>query len=105
MFDALVLPSYKISTTESNIPIKVIEAWALGIPVIVTKHQVFVSSKIKDYEDIIYCEPDPNSVAKAIAVILTNESLMRKIQANGLKLAKQFDYDKIAERLLKAFED
>jgi len=105
LFDTLVLPSYRISTTESNILIKVIEAWALGIPVIITKHRVFLNSKIKDYEDIIYCEPDPNSVTKAIAIILANESLRRKIQANGLKLAKQFDYDKIAERLLKAFED
>jgi len=105
MFDALVLPRYRIPTAESIIPIKVIEAWALGIPVIVTKHQVFLNSKIKEYEDIIYCEPDPDSVAKAIAIILTDENLRRKIQANGLKLAKQFDYNKIAERLLKALED
>jgi len=70
----------------------------------VTKHQVFLTGKIKDYEDIIYCEPDPNSVAKAIAVIMTNESRRRKIQANGLKLAKQFDCDKVAERLLKTFK-
>jgi len=105
MFDVLVLPRYKISTTESIIPIKVIEAWALGVPVVIAKHQVFVSNHIRNYEDVIYCEPESDSVAKAIFTILTNKELRRKIKANGLKLAEQFDYNKIAERLLKVLED
>jgi glycosyltransferase involved in cell wall biosynthesis len=105
MFDVLVLPSYRISTTESIIPIKVIEAWALGVPVIVTRHKSFLSRNIRDYEDVVYCEPDSNSVTKAILTILTNEELKRKIRANGLRLAEQFDYNKIAERLLKAFDN
>jgi len=105
MFDVLVLPRYRIFTTESSIPIKVIEAWALGVPVIVTRHKSFLSRNIRDYEDVIYCEPDPNSVTKAILTILTNEELKRKIRANGLRLAEQFDYNKIAERLLKAFDN
>jgi glycosyltransferase involved in cell wall biosynthesis len=105
MFDVLVLPRYRISTTESNIPIKVIEAWALGVPVIVTRHESFLSRNIRDYEDVIYCEPDLNSVTKAIFTILTNDELKRKIRANGLRLAEQFDYNKIAERLLNAFDN
>ena len=31
-FDALVVPSIRISTTGSNVPIKVIEVWALEVP-------------------------------------------------------------------------
>ena len=105
MFDVLVLPSYRISTTKSNIPIKVIEAWALGVPVIVTRHKSFLSRNIRDYEDVVYCEPDSNSVTKAILTILTNEEFKRKIRANGLRLAEQFDYNRIAEKLLKAFDN
>jgi glycosyltransferase involved in cell wall biosynthesis len=100
--DIMVLPRRKTPTTESVIPIKVIEAWALGLPVIVTKHQVFLDYQIRDYEDVIYCEPDPNSVANAIRTLLTNDELRKKLKMNGPKLARQFDYDKIAERLLKA---
>jgi glycosyltransferase involved in cell wall biosynthesis len=100
--DVMVLPSRRFSTTELNIPIKVVEAWALGVPVIVTKHQVFLDYQIRDYEDVIYCEPDPNSVANAIRTLLTNDELRKKLETNGPKLARQFDYDKIAERILRA---
>jgi glycosyltransferase involved in cell wall biosynthesis len=101
--DIMVLPRRKTPTTESVIPIKVIEAWALGVPVIVTKHQVFLDYQIRDYEDVIYCEPNPNSVANAILTLLINDELRKKLEMNGLKLARQFDYDKIAERLLKTY--
>jgi len=100
--DVLVVPSKKFSTTESNIPIKVVEAWALGVPVIVTKHRVFLDYRIRDYEDVIYCEPEPKSVANAIHTLLTNNELKEKLKINGSKLARQFDYDKIAERILRA---
>jgi glycosyltransferase involved in cell wall biosynthesis len=100
--DVMVLPRRRTPTTESVIPIKVVEAWALGVPVIVTKHQVFLDYQIRDYEDVIYCEPDPNSVANAIHTLLTNDELRKKLKTNGPKLARQFDYNKIAERLLKA---
>jgi glycosyltransferase involved in cell wall biosynthesis len=103
--DVMVLPSRRFSTTELNIPIKVVEAWALGVPIIVTKHQVFLDYQIRDYEDVIYCEPEPNSVANAIHTLLTNDELRKKLEINGSKLAKQFDYNKIAERLLRAIRD
>jgi glycosyltransferase involved in cell wall biosynthesis len=103
--DVMVLPRRKTPTTESVIPIKVIEAWALGVPVIVTKHRVFLDYQIKNYEDVIYCEPEPNSVANAIFTLLTNNELKETLKTNGPKLARQFDYDKIAERILRAIID
>jgi glycosyltransferase involved in cell wall biosynthesis len=104
-FDVLVLPRRKTSATEANIPIKVVEAWTLGVPVIVTKHRVFLDYQIKNYEDVIYCEPEPNSVANAIFTLLTNNELKETLKTNGPKLARQFDYDKIAERILRAIID
>jgi glycosyltransferase involved in cell wall biosynthesis len=71
------------------------------VPVIVTKHQVFLDYQIRDYEDVIYCEPDPNSVANAIRTLLTNDELRKKLETNGPKLARRFDYSKLAEQLLK----
>jgi len=103
--DVMVLPSRRISTTESNIPIKVIEAWALGIPVIVTRHKVFLESGIRDYEDVIFCEPQPLSVANAILTFLNDPVLREKLKVNGFKLALQFDYNRIAKKLLKIFEN
>jgi glycosyltransferase involved in cell wall biosynthesis len=98
--DVMVLPSRKLSTIESNIPIKVIEAWALGIPVIVTEHKVFLINGIRNNQDLIYCKPEPVSVASAILLLLGNDILKKKLKENGPKLASRFNYDKIAENLL-----
>ncbi|MEM4467003.1 MAG: glycosyltransferase [Nitrososphaerota archaeon] len=104
MLDVLVLPSRKMTSTECNIPIKVIEAWALGIPVIVTKHRVFLEYGIMDLEDVIYCEPQSLSVANAILTLLNESVLREKLKINGLKLAIRFDYDKITQFLLRSVE-
>jgi len=39
--DALVVPRIRMSSTDNVIPIKIIEAWALGTPVIATRHKIF----------------------------------------------------------------
>jgi len=100
--DVLAVPSKRFSTTESNIPIKVIEAWALSLPVVITKHKVFVINGILDGEHVVYCEPEPTSVAEALIRVLTNEDLKTRLKTNGPKLAMQFDYDKIAENILES---
>ncbi|MEM1510866.1 MAG: glycosyltransferase family 4 protein [Thermofilaceae archaeon] len=103
--DVMVLPRRRISATESNIPLKVIEAWALGIPVIATRHKVFLENGIRDYEDVIFCEPQPLSVANAILMLLNEPALREKLRINGFRLAFRFDYNRIAQNLLKVFEE
>jgi len=100
-FDVLVLPRKRIGTTELNIPIKVIEAWALGIPVITTKHKVFLKYGIRNLKDIVYCEPDASCVASAISMLLSEPILRNRLKMNGFKMATLFDYDRIAENLLR----
>jgi glycosyltransferase involved in cell wall biosynthesis len=103
-FDTLVVPSIKISTTSSNIPIKIIEAWALGVPVIVTAHEVFKYMSLRDGEDIVLCEPDPEDVANKILLVLLNEKLRKKLSERGIMLAEDYYYEKIANNLIKTFE-
>jgi glycosyltransferase involved in cell wall biosynthesis len=102
-FDVLVVPSVRISTTEANVPIKVIEAWALGVPVITTKHEVYEYIGLKDGEDIVYCDPDPNDLANKILAVLKNEELRKRLSERGSLLAKNFYYDDIVFRLLETF--
>jgi glycosyltransferase involved in cell wall biosynthesis len=99
-FDVLVVPSVKISTTRSNIPIKVIEAWALGIPVISTRHEIYEWLELKDLEDIVFCEPEPDDVSRKILVIIKNAELRSKLSEKGQVHASKFYYDKIASRIL-----
>jgi len=104
-FDVLIVPRIRTSTTESNVPIKVIEAWALGVPVITTKHEVYEYMGLKDGEDIIYCDPDPNDLANKILAVLKNEGLRKRLSERGSLLAKSFYYDDIALRLLEALRE
>jgi len=99
--DVMILPSRKISTTETIIPIKILEAWALGVPVVTTKHKIFIKSGFKDREHLIYCEPTSSDIAKAILLILENEEIKRKLSQNGPKIAEKFSYDRIVQQLLK----
>ena len=102
-FDILVVPRRRISSTEAVIPIKIIEAWALGVPVIATAHEVFKYMSLRDGEDIVLCEPDPEDVANKILLVLLNEKLRKKL-SERIMLAEDYYYEKIANNLIKTFE-
>jgi len=103
-FDVLVVPRISISSTESIIPIKIIEAWALGVPVIATAHEVFKYMSLRDGEDIVLCESDPEDVGDKILLVLLNEKLRKKLSERGIMLAEDYYYEKIANNLIKTFE-
>jgi glycosyltransferase involved in cell wall biosynthesis len=96
----LVLPRRRSTTTEAVIPLKVIEAWALGVPVVATRHEVFEFYGLKDMEDLVYCEPTPKSVADAIGKVLLSENVRVMLSERGLIIAQRFDYYTLAKRVL-----
>lgn len=98
--DVMVIPSRRMSTRETKIPIKIIEAWALGVPVITTKHKVFLDYGIRHLQEVVYCEPEPKNVAEAILLVLSDQKLRQSLRLNGHEIAKKFDYDKIATRMI-----
>ncbi|AET33404.1 glycosyl transferase, group 1 [Pyrobaculum ferrireducens] len=97
----LVLPRPKTLVTESVLPIKIIEAWALGVPVIATDHEIFKFYGIRDREHILFCKPEPSDVAKKIIELLYDKSLYFRLSTNSRKIAEKFDYQKIANILLE----
>gem|GEM_PF-1412856 len=98
--DVLVVPSKRISSMECNVPIKIIEAWTLGTPIIVTKHQVFEYMGLKNGEHLVFCQPHPDDVAEKIATVLKSKMLKNRLSMNGIKLAEKFAYENIAKNLL-----
>jgi glycosyltransferase involved in cell wall biosynthesis len=99
--DVLVAPRRRTVVTETIIPIKVVEAWALGIPVIVTRHKVF-EIRYRDLEDLVYCEPEPKDIADKIILLLENKALREKLRQRGPELAKEYSYNTTAEKLLNS---
>ena len=97
--DVLVAPRRRTAFTETIIPIKVVEAWALGIPVIVTRHKAF-KIRYRDLEDVVYCEPEPEDIADKIILLLQNKDLRDRLRRRGPELARIYSYDATAEKLL-----
>jgi glycosyltransferase involved in cell wall biosynthesis len=98
-FYALIIPSRSASNTETKVPMKMVEAFALGIPVLITKHKVIVSF-FKNEDEVLYIDDlSPSSVAEKILILIERPELRERLSKNGLKLANNFDYDKIAEKL------
>jgi len=103
--DVLVVPRRGITNTETIIPIKIIEAWALGVPVIATAHEIFKYMNLRDKEDIIFCEPDPEDVTDKILLILKHEEIRSMLSKRGTQLAKKYYYDAIAMHIIKVVEN
>jgi len=102
-FDVLAVPRRRISSTEAVIPIKIIEAWALGVPVIATAHEVFKYAGLRNGEDILLCEPVPDNVANKILMVLTDRELRTRLSERGQRIAENYFYDEIAKNILKHF--
>jgi glycosyltransferase involved in cell wall biosynthesis len=101
VFDVLVVPRVRMSSTESVIPIKLLEAWALGVPVVITKHEIFDVLGLVDRKHVVFCEPDVADIAEKILMVLTNEVLRKELIKNGNALVKLFYYDFLAQNMLR----
>jgi glycosyltransferase involved in cell wall biosynthesis len=102
--DVLVVPRVRTSSTENVLPIKIVEAWALGIPVIATRHKIFDYLGLRDGEDLLYCEPEPSDVANKLMILVNDIELWRKLAKNGYLRASEFCYEKISRRLLSVID-
>ena len=98
--DILVVPRLRTTNTELIIPKKVIEAWALGIPVVTTYHRVYSYYGVKNFKHVIFCEPNPSSIVKAILCLINNEELRNRLIINGYRMAEKFHYEKLVSKFL-----
>ncbi len=66
----------------------IMEALALGIPVVTTKHAGFHGESLQDHVDALICERDVDSIAAALAAIRKKPRLARKLGKNGRAFAE-----------------
>lgn len=102
--DIVVIPRRRTFTTESTIPLKLLESWAMGIPVVITSHEA-LKQKYRDYEDLLFVEPDPEDVARKIELLLSNRDLREKLSKRGIDIARNFDYEILADKFVKSLRD
>ncbi|MCC6004658.1 MAG: hypothetical protein LM590_09980 [Thermofilum sp.] len=52
-------------------------------------------------EDLMYCEPTPESVADTIGKVLLSEEIRKNLSRKGPIIAQKFDYCKFVKSLLE----
>ena len=98
--EALILPS----SFEAQ-GLVLMEAQALGIPVIATK-QGGVPYFIRDgVNGILIDYGRPDQIVKAVKTILEDRDLARRMGENGRRLAEKHTWDSIANKMLTIYED
>ena len=88
-----------ISTTNfDNTPVSVIEAMALGLPIVST-NVGGVPFLIKDGKDGLLCEKgNPNDMVEKIVQIITNPLKTEEICNNARRKAESFDWETVKEQ-------
>jgi len=84
------------------IPNKIFEGIAMKIPMITSKSPA-IQELFTDYENIILCErSNPESLAKAILILIDNEKLREKIRENAYEIfLKKCSIDAIGKEIHK----
>ena len=97
---ALVLPS-----RFEGFPIAILEAWAAGLPVIATP--VGGIPDLCGPENAVLVPPeDPRSLATAIATLLDDSALRRRLGEAGQRLVRErYTWDAVAGRYLGLYEE
>lgn len=95
--DIFVLPSLAEGSAEVTY-----EALAVGLPIITTEA---AGSVVRDgIEGFIIPERDPDALADSIQALIENRDLRDRMAAAAKERAKDYTWDKYAQRLVKVFE-
>ncbi|MEK7635659.1 MAG: glycosyltransferase [Patescibacteria group bacterium] len=98
--DVFVLPSYS-----ENFGMSVVEAMAIGLPVVITKG-VGISPNVERVGAGIVIKKDEKQLTAAILKILNNSELAKKMGGNGRKLVEtEFSSDKVAKKFIKEYNE
>jgi glycosyltransferase involved in cell wall biosynthesis len=86
--------------------IVILEAWAAGLPVVAAEVGG-IPSFTEDGADVLYVDPEqPASIAGGILRVMDEPELAARLTAQGLhKAREEYDWSKIAERLLEIYRD
>lgn len=83
----------------------VLEAMACGCPVVTTKNAGVTEYAKNNYNCIFAQKNDPQSLSQQVIRLLNDEKLYAKLSKNGVKTAKQFDWDNIIPSIIDYYKE
>jgi glycosyltransferase involved in cell wall biosynthesis len=95
-FDVFVLPTLP----GEGIPRVLLEAMTAGLPIVTTRVAGIPSLVTHEVNGWLVDEPAAEAVADALACIITDQALRRRLIANGYETARGFTLDAQAARML-----
>jgi len=96
--DVFVLPSFS-----ENFGMSVVEAMAVGIPVIIS-NRVGISNEVKEANSGIVINVDVKELKDSITFLLDNDIKREEISLNAAKLVrKKYDINKISDSMISQF--
>jgi colanic acid/amylovoran biosynthesis glycosyltransferase len=104
--DLLLAPSVTAKNGDSEgIPVVLMEALAMGLPVISTLHSG-IPELIKDGETgFLVPERDVDALAEKLVFVIDNQNIWRSITENGRKFVEQnYEINKLNDRLIEIYQ-
>jgi glycosyltransferase involved in cell wall biosynthesis len=102
-FDVLVLPSRSIATWKEQFGHVIIEAMAMGIPVVGSSCGEIPHVIARD--DLVFPEGDPVALAKILNWLICDRNLREEMGNYGIKRVKQYySHERIAQRLVEQWQ-
>lgn len=93
--DCLVFPSI-----HEGLPVSVMEAMASGLPVIASSIRGIDPDLIEDHvEGLLLSDLYSRTIASAVSNLMTNQGLSSRLARNALKRAKEFESNKVIDRV------
>jgi phosphatidylinositol alpha-mannosyltransferase len=93
------------ATGRESFGIVLLEAMALGKPIVATSIEGYSSVMTSGKEGYLVPPRDSKEIAKAILTLINNESLRQQMGIRGFFTAKEHDWEKIAHRVTDYYEE
>jgi glycosyltransferase involved in cell wall biosynthesis len=102
-FDVLVLPSRSIATWKEQFGHVIIEAMAMGIPVVGSSCGEI--PHVIAREDLVFSEGDPVALAKILKQLICDRNSREEMGNYGIERVKQnYSHERIAQRLIEQWQ-
>lgn len=104
--DIFMIPRPKTSATETAVPLKLLEAMAVGKPIIATRLQALLEVLNENVNAVIAEPNDIDDIANAILKLLNDKELQKILGNNARKTVEEkFSWDISSKSILQCYKD